>query len=101
MLARRLPGIVTVGQQGLVCFVGGSAISIIIDTTLRLAQVPGNMENGIVNGLLRFSGDAATIVALLLIARISSEMKTSHSFAAGSVPEMVIARAKEGKALRH
>jgi hypothetical protein len=60
-LAQRLPGIVTVGQQGLVCFVGGALASNTIDTLLRVTHS---------NTLLpaRLVGDALAIAALLMLA---------------------------------
>jgi hypothetical protein len=60
-LAQRVPGIVTAGQQGLVCFVGGALASNTIDTLLRATHS---------NMLLpaRLAGDALAIGALMMLA---------------------------------
>ena len=82
-LARHSPGVVTVGKQGLCCCVGGSVTSIAVDTALRLAQVHGNIGHLIgLSWLFRVSGDVATIFTILLIARISSDMKALQSLRA-------------------
>ncbi|WP_321813030.1 MULTISPECIES: OpgC domain-containing protein [unclassified Paraburkholderia] len=60
-LARRLPGVVTVGQQGLVCFVGGALASNVIDTLLRATHVNTFLP-------ARLAGDALAIAALLMLA---------------------------------
>jgi hypothetical protein len=60
-LARRLPGVVTVGQQGLVCFVGGALASNAIDTLLRAAHANGFLP-------ARLAGDLLAIGALLMLA---------------------------------
>ncbi|MDR3097895.1 MAG: OpgC domain-containing protein [Paraburkholderia sp.] len=60
-LARRLPGIVAVGQQGLVCFVGGALASNAIDTLLRAMHVSAFLP-------ARLAGDLLAICALLVLA---------------------------------
>jgi hypothetical protein len=60
-LARQLPGVVTVGQQGLVCFVGGAVASNTIDTLLRAAHANGFLP-------ARLAGDLLAIGALLMLA---------------------------------
>ncbi|WP_206951551.1 OpgC domain-containing protein [Trinickia acidisoli] len=64
-LAERLPAVVTVGKQGLVCFVGGTVVSIVGDTGIRLAHVE-------TNGPARLFGDLAGVGAMLLLARIAA-----------------------------
>ncbi|QBQ99310.1 OpgC domain-containing protein [Paraburkholderia pallida] len=60
-LAQRLPGVVTVGQQGLVCFVGGALASITIDTLMRATHASGFLP-------ARLAGDLLAITALLVLA---------------------------------
>jgi len=60
-LARRLPGVVTVGQQGLVCFVGGALASNTIDTLLRAMHANAFFP-------ARLAGDLLAIGALLMLA---------------------------------
>jgi hypothetical protein len=67
-IAERLPAVVTVGKQGLVCFVGGTVVSIGVDTAVRLARGPAWL-----NGL---AGDLVTIGALLLLAVAASKWKS-------------------------
>ncbi|CAB3752994.1 OpgC domain-containing protein [Paraburkholderia humisilvae] len=63
-LAQRLPGIVTVGQMGLVCFVGGTVISLVVDTATPRAL------HGVAHGLAALAGDLVAIIAVLALARI-------------------------------
>jgi len=66
-IAERLPAVVTVGKQGLVCFVGGTVVSIVVDTAVRMARGPAWL-----NGL---AGDAVAIGALLLLAAAAKRWK--------------------------
>ncbi|MEW6345174.1 MAG: OpgC domain-containing protein [Paraburkholderia sp.] len=66
-IAERLPAVVTVGKQGLVCFVGGTVVSIGVDTAVRLARGPAWL-----NGL---AGDLVAIGALLLLAVAAGKWK--------------------------
>ncbi|RFU46219.1 OpgC domain-containing protein [Paraburkholderia sp. DHOC27] len=66
-VAERLPAVVDVGKQGLVCFVGGTVVSIGVDTAVRLARGPGWL-----NGL---AGDMVAISALLLLAAVTKKWK--------------------------
>jgi hypothetical protein len=68
-LARRMPAVIKVGRTGLVCFVGGTLISLIVDTA-----TPRNFH-GPSHGLAAFAGDLVAIIALLLLARIWTEWK--------------------------
>jgi hypothetical protein len=70
-LAERLPAVVTVGKQGLVCFVGGTVVSIGVDTAVRLARGPAW-----INGL---AGDMVAIGALLLLSVIARKWKAMRA----------------------
>jgi hypothetical protein len=67
-LAERLPAVVEVGKQGLVCFVGGTVVSIGVDTGVRLARGPA--------WLTGLAGDMVAIGALLLLAVVAKKWKT-------------------------
>lgn len=60
-LAQRLPGVVGIGQQALVCFVGGAVVSNVIDTLLRATHVMAYFP-------ARLAGDLLAIGALLTLA---------------------------------
>ncbi|MCC8394857.1 OpgC domain-containing protein [Paraburkholderia sp. MMS20-SJTR3] len=62
-LARRLPAVVTVGRTGLVCFVAGTLVSLIVDTATP------HTFHGFRGVLVGLGGDLAAIGALLMIAR--------------------------------
>jgi hypothetical protein len=62
-LARRLPAVVTVGRTGLVCFVMGTLVSLIVDTATP------HTFHGFRGVLVGLGGDLAAIGALLMIAR--------------------------------
>jgi hypothetical protein len=62
-LARRLPAVVTVGRTGLVCFVAGTLVSLIVDTATP------HMFHGFRGVLIGLGGDLVAIGALLMIAR--------------------------------
>ncbi|MPW18834.1 OpgC domain-containing protein [Paraburkholderia sp. CNPSo 3157] len=68
-VAHRLPAVIKVGRTGLVCFVGGTLISLIVDTA-----TPRNIH-GLSHGLAAFAGDLVAIIAVLLLARIWNEWK--------------------------
>ncbi|SDD02615.1 OpgC domain-containing protein [Paraburkholderia lycopersici] len=70
-LARRLPAIVNVGQQGLVCFVGGAVASNAIDTLLRATHVADSMP-------ARLAGDVLAISALLMLAGGARRLKSAR-----------------------
>jgi hypothetical protein len=68
-LAQRLPGVVTVGRTGLVCFVAGTVISLVVDTLTRHGQLTG------VRGFaMSVSGDVATIAWVIGVALIWQRM---------------------------
>lgn len=63
-LAQRVPALVTIGKQGLVCFVGGTVVSIAVDSAVRLAHADTNV-------FARALGDVVAIGALWSLARIA------------------------------
>jgi hypothetical protein len=62
-LARRLPAVVTVGRTGLVCFVAGTLVSLIVDTATP------HTFHGFRGVLIGLGCDLVAIGALLMIAR--------------------------------
>jgi hypothetical protein len=71
-LARRLPAVVTVGRTGLVCFVTGTLVSLIVDTATP------HTFHGFRAVLVGLGGDLAAIGALLMIARGWSGWRGQH-----------------------
>jgi hypothetical protein len=67
-LAERMPAVVRVGRQGLVCFVGGTVVSIAVDTAVRLAHAQTNW-------FARLASDLVAVAALLLLARAAAAWK--------------------------
>jgi hypothetical protein len=74
-LAERMPAVVGVGKQGLVCFVGGTVVSMAVDTLVRLAHAE-------TNGFVRLSGDLLAVAALLMLARVAAACKGAGHAAA-------------------
>jgi hypothetical protein len=68
-LARSLPGVVTIGQQGLVCFIAGAGVSVVLDSALRV--IPA----GHYQWLAGLSADALAIGSLLWFARYWRDRK--------------------------
>ncbi|OAJ53217.1 OpgC protein [Paraburkholderia ginsengiterrae] len=62
-LAQRLPAVVTVGRTGLVCFVAGTLVSLIVDTATP------HTFHGFRGVLIGLGGDLVAIGAVLMIAR--------------------------------
>ncbi|CAG4885750.1 OpgC domain-containing protein [Paraburkholderia gardini] len=62
-LARRLPAVVTVGRTGLVCFVTGTLVSLVVDTA-----TPRGLP-GFGHTVAALAGDLVAITAMLVIAR--------------------------------
>lgn len=62
-LAQRLPAVVTVGRTGLVCFVAGTLVSLIVDTATP------HTFHGFRGVLIGLGGDLVAIGAVLIIAR--------------------------------
>lgn len=77
-LARRLPAVVTVGRTGLVCFVAGTLVSLIVDTATP------HMFHGFRGVLIGLGGDLVAIGAVLMIARGWSGWKGQQSAAAAN-----------------
>jgi hypothetical protein len=75
-LAQQLPAVVRVGRTGLVCFVTGTLVSLLVDTATPHAF------HGIAGVLVALSGDLVAITAMLLIARGWSGWKAESSRAA-------------------
>lgn len=68
-LAHKAPAVIKVGQTGLVCFVGGTLISLIVDTA-----TPRSIH-GLTHGLAALAGDLVAIIAVLLLARFWKDWK--------------------------
>ena len=77
-LAQRLPAVVRVGRTGLVCFVTGTLVSLIVDTATPRAF------HGVTGMLVALGGDLVAIAAMLAIARCWSNWRGDHSRAAVS-----------------
>jgi len=77
--AERLPAVVGVGRQGLVCFVGGTLVSIVADTVVRLLHAEAN-------GLARLTSDIAAVAALLLLARLAQAYQRAGAAAPRMAP---------------
>jgi len=60
-IAQRMPVLVGVGQQALVCFVGGAVVSNVVDTLLRATHSSGYLP-------ARLAGDLLAIGALVVLA---------------------------------
>lgn len=84
-LAERLPALVTVGRQGLVCFVGGAVVSIATDTGVRLAHAETHW-------FARLAGDCVAVGALLLLARVAAAWKHGRVRAPGMVSAAALVR---------
>lgn len=84
-LAERLPSVVNVGRHGLVCFVGGTLVSIAVDTVLRLANLGAHWPT-------RLAGDVAAVAALLLLAKAAREWKAGRLRTAAPHPVAVPVR---------
>jgi hypothetical protein len=77
-LAQRLPAVVTVGRTGLVCFVTGTLVSLIVDTATP------HTFHGFRGTLVGFGGDLVAIGAVLMIARGWNGWKVQQSRAAAN-----------------
>jgi hypothetical protein len=72
-LADRLPSVVTIGKQGLICFVGGTVVSMSIDAALALARV--QTSDIWTDWPIRLLGDASAVVLLVSLGRAASALK--------------------------
>ena len=75
-LAQRLPAVVTVGRTGLVCFVAGTLVSLIVDTATP------HTFHGFRGTLIGLGGDLVAIGAVLMIARGWNDWRGPRSRAA-------------------
>jgi hypothetical protein len=75
-LAAALPPVVTVGRQGLTCFVWGTLISIVADTALRVAAPAFHTRTQAVAAAL--SADLLTIAAVLGVAIAAAKFKSNR-----------------------
>jgi hypothetical protein len=75
-LARRLPGIVTIGQQGLVCFIAGACVSLVLDSALRALGVLG-LGRYPSHWILGLIADGIAIGVLLVLARFWADRKAA------------------------
>jgi hypothetical protein len=80
-LAKRLPAVVRVGRTGLVCFVTGTLVSLIVDTATPHAF------HGVSGVLAALSGDLVAITAMLVIARCWSAWRGDDSRPGDSQPD--------------
>lgn len=71
-LAERLPAVVTVGKQGLVCFVGGTVVSIAVDAGIRLMHADTTW-------FARLAGDIVAVIALLALAHIAASRQPASA----------------------
>jgi hypothetical protein len=72
-LARFMPGVVIVGQQGLVCFVVGTFLSILANTIAHLAKL--RMPPSSADWPLRLATDVLIIMSLILVACAAKRRK--------------------------
>jgi hypothetical protein len=72
-LAQRLPAVVRVGRTGLVCFVTGTLVSLVVDTATP------HTFHGFRGVLIGLGGDLVAIGAVLMIARGWSGWKMQHA----------------------
>lgn len=71
-LAQRVPAVVTVGRTGLMCFVGGTVVSVIVDTV-----TPRDLH-GFPGVLTALAGDLVAILCVLLIAQGWQSQRSPH-----------------------
>jgi hypothetical protein len=77
-LARRMPGVVTIGQQGLVCFIAGACVSLVLDSALRAMGVLG-LGRYPSHWILGLIADGIAISSLLLLARFWADRKAAKA----------------------
>ena len=75
-LAVALPPVVTVGRQGLTCFVWGTLISIVADTALQVAAPAFHTRSQAVAAALL--ADLLTIAAVLSVAIVTARLKANR-----------------------
>ncbi|MEX3955075.1 OpgC domain-containing protein [Trinickia sp. EG282A] len=90
-LAVAVPAIVTVGRQGLVCFVGGTLVSIGVDAALQLTGV--RTTELLTDWPIRLLGDASAIAVLIGLGSVASRLKAARLQPAKLPARMAPARA--------
>jgi hypothetical protein len=73
-LANRAPAICAVGRKGLLCFIAGAVISLVLDSVLYA------MTDGYIDVPRGFAADAIAIGSLLLIAKMSGPLTRALTF---------------------
>ncbi|HTI16504.1 MAG TPA: OpgC domain-containing protein [Trinickia sp.] len=76
-LATRLPAVVMAGRQGLVCFVGGTLVSMSEETALHLAHV--RTTELLTDWPIRLFGDVSAIAAMLVLASMASRLEVART----------------------
>ncbi|WP_321791847.1 OpgC domain-containing protein [Caballeronia sp. J97] len=76
-LAERMPGVVTAGRHGLVCFVGGTILSISADVFLRIAEM--NEKGGHLFWPMRLNADVLIIAGLLFLGKLAGRCKPARA----------------------
>jgi hypothetical protein len=71
-LAKNLPSVVNIGRQGLVCFIAGACMSLVIDTALRVVSL------GQYQWIAGLTGDAIAIGSLLWLAAFWRDRKEAQ-----------------------
>ncbi|MEA3116530.1 MAG: hypothetical protein QOG58_6329 [Caballeronia sp.] len=71
-LAKSLPSVVNIGKQGLVCFIAGACMSLVIDTALRVVSF------GQYQWIAGLSGDAVAIGSLIWLAAFWRDRKEAQ-----------------------
>ncbi len=81
-LAQRMPSVVNIGQQGLVCFIAGACMSLVIDSALRIVSL------GDYQWLAGLAGDVIAIGALVALAAFWRDRKRAQQarIPKGTVP---------------
>ncbi|MEX3815915.1 OpgC domain-containing protein [Paraburkholderia sp. BR13439] len=78
-LAERMSCVVTVGRQGLVCFVGGTILSISADVSLHVAEL--NTRHWHTFWPMRLIADGLVIATLLALGSVASRFKHARAIA--------------------
>jgi hypothetical protein len=73
-VAQALPQVVRVGRQGLVCFIAGAVISVVLDTVLQCLGLRAASWSAYGAGL---ASDAVGLAALLAVASLSHSLKAA------------------------
>jgi hypothetical protein len=72
-LTRFMPGVVTIGQQGLLCFVAGTFLSIFANAVVHLAKL--RMPSSSTDWPMRLAADVLIIMLLILVACAAKRLK--------------------------